>query len=115
MDLKVFVFIHQAYKYEYRLKGAHSCCSERPRRIVEIFPPYRTSDLRSPSGVTYANNLDSVYLSWTSPYYLYLIKGEEAWRVHGYSIFNQYNRDLYVKYVGKWNTIWNYICETDCG
>jgi len=73
------------------------------------------NDLHAPGGETYADGVDSVYLSWSAPYQLHLIKGEEAWRVDGYSIFGQYNEaNLRVRYVGKWNTIWHYLCEADC-
>ena len=104
------------YKYEYSVSGAHECCSEEPQRIVDKFPPATPSDLYSPSHVTYTSNLDAVYLSWRNPYHLYFIKGEETWRVEGYSVFDQlYNESLFkVKYVGKWNTMWHYICDAEC-
>lgn len=83
--------------------------------IETLFPPATRGDRYSPSGATYTANLDAVYLSWTAPYHLYLIKGDDVWQVKNYSIFGPYNESRFrAKYIGKWNSIWHYICEADC-
>ena len=104
------------YKYDYKLVGPHFCCTEAPRAISDVFKPRTRADLSVPgnSAITYASNLDSVYYS-NSTRTLYLIRGEYAWKVDGYTIPGSYNEDnLSVSYVGKWNTIWKYICGGDC-
>ena len=83
----------------------------RPATPADQFAPGHTHN----NPITYTNNLDTVYLSWTAPYTLYFIKGEHAWKVDGYNINGQYNeRNYRVRYIGKWNTIWNYVCQLDC-
>ena len=104
------------YKYDYKLVGPHFCCTEAPCAISDVFKPRTRADLSVPgnSAITYASNLDSVYYSYSTRT-LYLIRGEYAWKVDGYNIARPYNENnLRVSYVGKWNTIWKYICEVDC-
>ena len=104
------------YKYDYKPVGNHSCCTEAPRDISDVFKPQTPADLFVPgnSAITYASNLDSVYYS-LSTNKLYLIRNFYAWEVTGYSVPSRYNENrMRVRYVGKWNTIWKYICRVDC-
>ena len=108
--------IWQVYKYDYKLVGNHSCCAEAPRAISDVFKPRTPADLSVPgnSAITYASNLDSVYYSYSTRT-LYLIRGEYAWKVDGYTIPGSYNEDnIRVRYIGEWNNIWKYICGGDC-
>lgn len=79
-----------------------------------MFPPLTNADLTAPNGDTYANNIDSVYFSW-STLKLYFIKNDSAWVVEGYNLLSSnQNQSWKVKYLGPWTDLWNFICDTDC-
>ena len=105
------------YKYDYKRVGNHSCCTEAPSNISDVFKPQTPADLSVPgnSAITYASNLDSVHFSFATNK-LYLIREEYAWEVTGYSVPpTPYNENsLRVRYIGKWNTLWKGICQVDC-
>ena len=78
-----------------------------------MFVPKTDADLRAPSGATYANNLDTVYFSWSKTR-LFFIKGNDVWRVDGYSLQYPFSTNFRVKYIGLWNELWHFICDGEC-
>lgn len=98
------------YEYDYDMDTTtHKCCEEITS-ITSKFPPASPGDLYSPSGNTYARDIDAVYFS---NYYrkMYILKGNDVWWNEIYGTTNTLHR---MKYLGKWSELWQFICDGEC-
>ena len=107
-DIHVII-VFQVYLYDYTSSGTHSCCVNQTS-IVSAFPPASPSALYSPSGNSYARDIDSLFYSHHHPS-MYIIKGDDMWKNEEWSQTSSTNS---MKYVGKWYDLWPFICDGEC-
>jgi len=103
--------VFQVYKYQYKPDLTHSCCVDK-QKIVDVFPPASPEDLSSPDGNSYARDIDCIYFSYYTKE-VYIIKGNDVWLNVPFKLAPP-ARTNSMKYVGKWNDHWHFICDGEC-